>query len=89
MCSLLIRIFNKIDIRLDTRNLRSRFQLRTQRMETHVPIKIEASKDNTSKMTPQKTMWYFYSKSQPEEEASVLRIQGVKDLLFENVYIIM
>ena len=41
------------------------------------------------KMTPQGTMWHLYSKSQLEEEASVLQSQGVKDLLFEKVYIIM
>ena len=40
-------------------------------------------------MTPQGTMWHLYSKSQPEEEASVLQSQGMKDLLFEKVYIIM
>ena len=40
-------------------------------------------------MTPQGTMWHLYSKSQPEEEASVLQSQGVKDLLIEKVYIIM
>ena len=40
-------------------------------------------------MTPQKTMWHLYTKSQPEEKASVLQSQGMKDLLFEKVYIIM
>ena len=35
-------------------------------------------------MTPQGTMWHLYSKSQPEEEASVLQSQGVKDLLIEK-----
>ena len=38
-------------------------------------------------MTPQKTMWHLYSKSQPEEEASVIQILGMKDLLYEKVYI--
>ena len=47
------------------------------------------SNENTSQMTPQKTMWHLYSKSQPEEEASVLQIQGMKDFLFEKVYIIL
>ena len=40
-------------------------------------------------MTPQGTMWYPYSKSQPEEEALVLQSQGVKDLLIEKVCVIM
>ena len=57
--------------------------------EAYVPFKIETFKDNASQMTPQKTMWQLYSKSQPEEEASVLQIPGMKDLLFEKVYIIM
>ena len=58
-------------------------------MEAYVSFKIETSKDNGHQMTPQKTMWHLYSKSQPEEEASVLQSQGVKDLLIEKVYIIM
>ena len=45
--------------------------------------------DNGPQMTLQKTMWHLYSKYQPEEEASVLQSQRMKDLLFENVYIIM
>ena len=52
--------------------------------EAHFPLKIEASKDNTSQMTPQKTMWQLYSKFQPEEEASGLQIPGMMDLLFEK-----
>ena len=40
-------------------------------------------------MTPQGTMWHLYSKSQLEEEASVLQSQGVKDLLIEKVYVIL
>ena len=55
----------------------------------HIPFKIESSKDYARQMTPQKPMWQLYSKFQPEEEASVLQIPGMKDLLFEKVYIIM
>ena len=40
-------------------------------------------------MTPQKTIWHLYSKSQQEEKASELQRQGMKDLFFEKVYIIM
>ena len=58
-------------------------------MEAHVLIKIEASKGSGCQMTPQGTMWHLYSKSQLEEEASVLQSKGVMDLLFEKVCIII
>ena len=50
---------------------------------------MEASEDRGRPMTSQETMWHLYSKSQLEEEASVLQIQGMKDVLFEKVYIVM
>ena len=53
-------------------------------MEAHVSIKIEASKDSGRQMTPQGTMWHLYSKSQLEEEASVLQSQGVKDFYLKK-----
>ena len=40
-------------------------------------------------MTLQKNMWQPYSKIQPEEKASVLQVPGMKDLFFENIYIIV
>ena len=58
-------------------------------MEARVPLKIETPKDNGHQMTPQKIMWHLFSKSQPEEEPTVLESQGMKDLLFEKVYIII
>ena len=56
---------------------------------TSVPPTRRGLQDNASQMTPQKTMWQPYSKIQPEEKASVLQVSGMKDLFFENVYIIV
>ena len=46
-------------------------------------------KDNAYQMTSQENMWQPYSKNQLEEKSSVLQVPGVKDLFFENVYIIV
>ena len=89
--------FNKdiqqIDIRPDTRNLRSRLQFCTQGTETCVPFNIEASKDNTSQTTSPHLGGKPSTKDLKEKENRE-RLISVKDprsegILFEKVYIIV
>ena len=62
----------QIDIRPDARNLRRRLQF-TRKEQSHVFLsRLRLPKTAAVKMTPEGTMWHLYSKSQPEEEASVL-----------------
>ena len=46
-------------------------------------------KDNAYQTTSQENMWQTYYKNQLEEKSSVLQVPGVKDLFFENIYIIL
>ena len=46
-------------------------------------------KDNAYQMTSQENIWQTYYKNQLEEKSSVLQVPGVKDIFFENIYIIV